>query len=95
VIFEEFKGTGNMELRLRRDLADKRIFPAIDTVASGTRREEMLLGREELAIIWKLRRVLSGQEPQSALEMLLNRMRKTQSNREFLMLISRTTPGQE
>ncbi len=95
VIFEEFKGTGNMELRLRRELADKRIFPAIDPVASGTRREEMLLGREELAIIWKLRRVLSGQEPQAGLEMLLNRMRKTQSNREFLMLISKTTPTPE
>ena len=95
VIFEEFKGTGNMELRLRRDLADKRIFPAIDPVSSGTRREEMLLGREELAIIWKLRRVLSGQDPQAGLEMLLNRMRKTQSNREFLMLISKTTPNPE
>ena len=86
VIFEEFKGTGNMELRLRRDLADKRIFPAIDPVASGTRREELLLGRDELAIIWKLRRVLSAQDPQAGLEMLLNRMRKTQSNREFLMV---------
>ena len=95
VIFEEFKGTGNMELRLRRDLADKRIFPAIDPVASGTRREELLLGREELAIIWKLRRVLSAQEPQAGLEMLLNRMRKTQSNREFLMVISKTTPNPE
>ena len=95
VIFEEFKGTGNMELRLRRELADKRIFPAIDPVASGTRREEMLMGREELAIIWKLRRVLSGQDPQAGLEMLLNRMRKTQSNREFLMLISKTTPTPE
>ena len=95
VIFEEFKGTGNMELRLRRDLADKRIFPAIDPVASGTRREEMLLSREELAIIWKLRRVLSAQEPQAGLEMLLNRMRKTQSNREFLQVISRTTPNPE
>ena len=95
VIFEEFKGTGNMELRLRRDLADKRIFPAIDPVASGTRREELLLGREELAIIWKLRRVLSAQEPQAGLEMLLNRMRKTQSNREFLQVISRTTPNPE
>ena len=95
VIFEEFKGTGNMELRLRRDLADKRIFPAIDPVASGTRREEMLLGREELAIIWKLRRVLSAQDPQAGLEMLLNRMRKTQSNREFLQVISRTTPNPE
>ncbi|MGC3993256.1 MAG: transcription termination factor Rho [Propionicimonas sp.] len=95
VIFEEFKGTGNMELRLRRDLADKRIFPAIDPVASGTRREEMLMGREELAIIWKLRRVLSAQDPQAGLEMLLNRMRKTQSNREFLQVISRTTPNPE
>ncbi len=95
VIFEEFKGTGNMELRLRRDLADKRIFPAIDPVASGTRREELLLGRDELAIIWKLRRVLSSQDSQAGLEMLLNRMRKTQSNREFLMVISKTTPNPE
>ena len=95
VIFEEFKGTGNMELRLRRDLADKRIFPAIDPVASGTRREELLLARDELAIIWKLRRVLSAQDPQAGLEMLLNRMRKTQSNREFLMVISKTTPNPE
>lgn len=92
-IFEEFKGTGNMELRLRRELADKRIFPAIDVDASGTRREELLLGREELAIIWKLRRVLAGLEDQAALEMLLNRLRKTQNNSEFLVLISRTTPG--
>lgn len=95
VIFEEFKGTGNMELRLRRELADKRIFPAIDPIASGTRREELLLGRDELAIIWKLRRVLSGQDVQAGLEMLLNRMRKTQSNREFLMVISKTTPNPE
>ncbi|MDR1449779.1 MAG: transcription termination factor Rho [Propionibacteriaceae bacterium] len=92
VIFEEFKGTGNMELRLRRDLADKRIFPAIDVDASGTRREELLLGREELAIIWKLRRVLSGMEDQAALEMLLKQMRKTSSNHEFLVQISRSTP---
>ena len=60
VIFEEFKGTGNMEIRLRRDFADKRLFPAIDAVQSGTRREELLLSEEELAIVWKLRRVLSG-----------------------------------
>ena len=93
VIFEEFKGTGNMELRLRRDLADKRIFPAIDIDASGTRREELLMSREELAIIWKLRRVLSGMEDQAALEMLLKQMRKTQSNHEFLLQISRTTPN--
>ena len=93
VIFEEFKGTGNMELRLRRDLADKRIFPAIDVDASGTRREEMLFGREELQIIWKLRRVLASLEPQAALETLLARMRKTESNREFLVQVTRTTPS--
>ncbi|MGJ3509150.1 transcription termination factor Rho [Enemella sp. A6] len=93
VIFEEFKGTGNMELRLRREFADKRIFPAIDVDASGTRREELLLGPQELQIIWKLRRVLSGLEGQQALEMLLNRMRKTTSNNEFLVVISRTTPS--
>ncbi len=94
VIFEEFKGTGNMELRLRRDLADKRVFPAIDVAASGTRREEMLFTREELQIIWKLRRVLSSLDPQAALETLLSRMRKTESNREFLIQVTRTTPAQ-
>ncbi|MEL4357875.1 transcription termination factor Rho [Luteococcus sp. H154] len=94
VIFEEFKGTGNMELRLKRNLADKRIFPAIDVDASGTRREELLLGREELAIIWKLRRVLSGMDDQQALEMLLKQMRKSQSNGEFLVQISKTTPSE-
>ena len=92
VIFEEFKGTGNMELRLRREMADKRIFPAIDAVASGTRREEQLMTREELAIMWKLRRVLSGLDDQAALEMLINRLKKTQTNLEFLHVISRTTP---
>ena len=95
VIFEEFKGTGNMELKLSRQLADKRIFPAIDIDASGTRREELLMGREELNIIWKLRRVLAGLEDQQAIEMLLTRMRKTANNSEFLVLISRTTPGAE
>ncbi|WP_309224277.1 transcription termination factor Rho [Propioniciclava sp. MC1683] len=95
VIFEEFKGTGNMELRLRREMADKRIFPAIDAVASGTRREEQLMTREELAIMWKLRRVLSGLDDQAALEMLINRLKKTQTNLEFLHVISRTTPSQD
>ncbi|WP_198671939.1 transcription termination factor Rho, partial [Desertihabitans aurantiacus] len=93
VIFEEFKGTGNMELRLRREFADKRIYPAVDVDASSTRREELLMSREELQIIWKLRRVLSGLDGQQALEMLLNRMRKTQTNTEFLMVISKTTPA--
>jgi transcription termination factor Rho len=92
VIFEEFKGTGNMELRLRRDFADKRIFPAIDAVQSGTRREELLMSKEELAIIWKLRRVLSGLDSQQALELLLERLKKSQSNLEFLMQVQKTTP---
>ncbi len=95
VIFEEFKGTGNMELRLARQLADKRIFPAIDVDASGTRREDLLLGRDELNIIWKLRRALSGLDDQAALETLLARMRKTQNNHEFLLSVLKTTPAQE
>jgi transcription termination factor Rho len=93
VIFEEFKGTGNMELRLRREFAEKRIFPAIDVDASSTRREELLMGREELAIVWKLRRVLSGLDGLQALEMLLDRLRKTQSNTEFLVAITKTIPA--
>ena len=95
VIFEEFKGTGNMELRLARQLADKRIFPAIDVDSSGTRREDLLLGRDELNIIWKLRRALSGLDDQAALETLLARMRKTQNNHEFLLSVLKTTPAQE
>ena len=93
VIFEEFKGTGNMELRLRREFADKRVFPAIDAVQSGTRREELLMSKEELAIIWKLRRVLSGLDSQQALELLLERLKKSSSNIEFLMQVQKTTPG--
>ncbi len=92
VIFEEFKGTGNMELRLRREYADKRIFPAIDVDASGTRREELLMAKDELQIVWKLRRVLSALEGQQALELLLQKLRQTRSNVEFLMEVNRTTP---
>ena len=92
VIFEEFKGTGNMEIRLRRDFADKRIFPAIDAVQCGTRREELLMSKEELPIVWKLRRVLSGLDGQQALELLLERLKKSQSNIEFLMQVQKTTP---
>jgi transcription termination factor Rho len=95
VIFEEFKGTGNSEIRLRREFAEKRIFPAIDVDASSTRREELLMSREELAIVWKLRRVLSGLESLQGLEMLLDRLRKTQSNTEFLMAITKTIPAQD
>ncbi len=93
VIFEEFKGTGNMELRLRREFSEKRIFPAIDVDASSTRREELLMSREELAIVWKLRRVLSGLDNLQGLEMLLDRLRKTQSNGEFLMSITKSIPA--
>jgi transcription termination factor Rho len=91
VIFEEFKGTGNMELILNRKFADKRIFPAVDVVASGTRKEEILMGTEELNIVWRLRRVLHALEPQQALELLLERMKGTKSNVEFLIQIQKTT----
>ena len=93
VIFEEFKGTGNMELRLSRQLADRRIFPAIDVNASGTRREEMLFRPEELRIMWKLRRVLGTLDQQSGLELILEKLKETQSNAEFLMLVQKTTPS--
>jgi len=93
VIFEEFKGTGNMELILNRKFADKRIFPAVDVVASGTRKEEILMGTEELGIVWRLRRVLHALEPQQALELLLEKMKGTKSNVEFLLQIQKTTTG--
>ncbi|MFD9794035.1 transcription termination factor Rho [Streptomyces sp. NPDC059070] len=93
VIFEEFKGTGNMELKLDRKLADKRIFPAVDVDASGTRKEEILLGSDELAVVWKLRRVLHALDQQQAIELLLDKMKQTKSNAEFLLQIQKTTPG--
>ncbi|MEU9854982.1 transcription termination factor Rho [Streptomyces sp. NPDC047974] len=93
VIFEEFKGTGNMELKLDRKLADKRIFPAVDVDASGTRKEEILLGSDELAITWKLRRVLHALDQQQAIELLLDKLKQTKSNAEFLLQIQKTTPG--
>jgi len=93
VIFEEFKGTGNMELRLRRDLSDKRIFPAVDVDASGTRKEELLMSPEELKIVWQLRRVLHALEAQQALEVLMDRMKGTKSNAEFLLHVQKTTTG--
>jgi len=95
VIFEEFKGTGNMELILNRKFADKRIFPAVDVVASGTRKEEILMGTEELGIVWRLRRVLHALEPQQALELLLEKMKGTKSNVEFLLQIQKTVAGGE
>ncbi|MFI7417038.1 transcription termination factor Rho [Nonomuraea sp. NPDC049684] len=91
VIFEEFKGTGNMELKLNRSLADKRIFPAVDVDASGTRKEEILMAKEELQIVWKLRRVLHALDMQQALELLLEKMKETKSNAEFLLQVQKTT----
>jgi len=93
VIFEEFKGTGNMELKLSRQLADKRIFPAVDVDASGTRREEILIPADELKINWKLRRVMSALDSQQAIELLLSKLRETQSNVEFLLQVQKTTPS--
>jgi transcription termination factor Rho len=92
VIFEEFKGTGNMELRLDRKLSDKRIFPAVDVDASGTRKEEILMRPDELAVVWKLRRVLHALDQQQAMELLLDKMKQTKSNAEFLLQIQKTTP---
>ena len=93
VIFEEFKGTGNMELKLDRRLADKRVFPAVDVDASGTRKEELLMSNDELKIVWKLRRVLQARAQQQSIELLLSKLRQTQSNIEFLMEVQKTTPA--
>jgi transcription termination factor Rho len=88
-IFEEFKGTGNMELRLDRQLAEKRIFPAINVEASGTRKEELLMPSEELALVWRLRRVLHALDSGAALELLIDKIRATKSNDQFLKEISK------
>jgi transcription termination factor Rho len=88
-IFEEFKGTGNMEIRLDRVLAEKRIFPAINVEASSTRKEELLMPQEELALVWRLRRVLHALEPGAALELLVDKIRATKSNEQFLREIAK------
>jgi transcription termination factor Rho len=93
VIFEEFKGTGNMELKLDRKLADKRIFPAVDIDPSGTRKEEILLSPEELQIVWKLRKVLHALDSQQGMELLLSKLRETTSNYDFLLQVQKTSPG--
>ena len=95
VIFEEFKGTGNMELKLSRSLADRRVFPAVDVNASGTRREEILMSPDELKVMWKLRRVLTGLEQQQAIELLLGKLKEHHTNAEFLMQVAKTTPGHD
>jgi transcription termination factor Rho len=93
VIFEEFKGTGNMELKLDRRLADKRIFPAVDVDASGTRKEELLLGSDELKVVWNLRRVLHALDQQQSIELLMSKLRETKSNYDFLLQVQKTTPA--
>jgi transcription termination factor Rho len=92
VLFEEFKGTGNMELRLRRELAEKRIYPAIDPLPSGTRRDELLMTADEYRAAAQLRRALGALEPQQALELLLDKTHQTASNAEFLNQVQRTIP---
>jgi transcription termination factor Rho len=93
LIFEEFKSTGNAELRLDRRIAEKRVFPAIDIDQSGTRREEILLAPDELAIVRRLRKALQSRDSKHAVELLLDQLRKTRSNAEFLMQLLRTTPS--
>ncbi|MEU5693605.1 transcription termination factor Rho [Actinosynnema sp. NPDC020468] len=95
VIFEEFKGTGNAELKLDRKIADKRTFPAVDVDSSGTRKEDLLLSPDELAVMHKLRRVLHALDSQQAIDLLLDRLRKSRTNIEFLMQVAKTTPGQD
>ena len=93
VIFEEFKGTGNMELKLDRRLADKRVFPAVDVDASGTRKEELLMSSDELKIVWKLRRVLHALDQQQSIELLLSKLRENDNNYDFLLQVQKTTPA--
>jgi transcription termination factor Rho len=93
VFFEEFKGTGNMELRLSRQLAEKRLFPAVDVDSSGTRREELLMPADELQLMWQLRRVLHSLDSQQAIELLRDKIAETGSNAEFLRQIEQTTPA--
>ncbi|OBG27014.1 transcription termination factor Rho [Mycobacterium sp. 852002-51057_SCH5723018] len=93
VIFEEFKGTGNAELKLDRKIAERRVFPAVDVNPSGTRKDELLLSTDEFGVVHKLRRVLSGLDPHQAIDLLMSQLRKTKNNYEFLVQVSKTTPG--
>jgi transcription termination factor Rho len=93
VIFEEFKGTGNAELKLDRKIAERRVFPAVDVNPSNTRKDELLLGTDEFAIVHKLRRVLSGLDSHAAIDLLMSQLRKTKTNYEFLLQVSKNTPG--
>ncbi|CAJ1495481.1 transcription termination factor Rho [[Mycobacterium] kokjensenii] len=95
VIFEEFKGTGNAELKLDRKIAERRVFPAVDVNPSGTRKDELLLSPDEFAIVHKLRRLLSGLDSHQAIDLLMSQLRKTKNNYEFLVQVSKTTPGMD
>ena len=95
VIYEEFKGTGNMELALDRKLSEKRIFPAIDVLRSGTRREELLLDENELRMVWTMRRMLSAVGPNEGIELLMQRLGKTANNAEFLVSLSKSVEASE
>jgi transcription termination factor Rho len=95
VIFEEFKGTGNAELKLDRKISERRVFPAVDVNPSGTRKDELLLSPDEFAIVHKLRRVLSGLDSHQAIDLLMSQLRKTKNNYEFLVQVSKTTPGMD
>ncbi len=93
VIFEEFKGTGNAELKLDRKISERRVFPAVDVNPSGTRKDELLLNADEFAVVHKLRRVLSGLDAHQAIDLLMSQLRKTKNNYEFLVQVSKNTPG--
>ena len=93
VIFEEFKGTGNAELKLDRKISERRVFPAVDVNPSGTRKDELLLSTDEFGVVHKLRRVLSGLDSHQAIDLLMSQLRKTKTNYEFLVQVSKTTPG--
>jgi transcription termination factor Rho len=93
VIFEEFKGTGNAELKLDRKIAERRVFPAVDVNPSGTRKDELLLNADEAAVLHKLRRVLSGLDSHQAIDLLIDRLKKSKNNLEFLIQVSKTAPG--
>ncbi len=93
VIFEEFKGTGNAELKLDRKISERRVFPAVDVNPSGTRKDELLLSPDEFSVVHKLRRVLSGLDSHQAIDLLMSQLRKTKNNYEFLVQVSKTAPG--
>ena len=95
VIFEEFKGTGNAELKLDRKISERRVFPAVDVNPSGTRKDELLLSPDEFCVVHKLRRVLSGLDSHQAIDLLMSQLRKTKNNYEFLVQVSKTTPGMD